>query len=114
MEIDDVPKDIIAVYDVGEDTESITTFAATTVVETKDLEEDEVIKTEIADDDSFGNTHTEENYEPFALQSIVRSFSNEYLSALLKGNVKLNEFSHEMKDKIILALCSKLAVNRTT
>ena len=51
MEIDDVPKDIIAVYDVEEDTESITTFAATTVVETKDLEEDEVIKTEIAEDD---------------------------------------------------------------
>ena len=64
MEIDDVPKEIIAIYDVEEDTESITTFAATTVVETKDLEEDEVIKTEIAEDDFLGNTHTEENFEP--------------------------------------------------
>ena len=91
-----------------------TEVVTNTVVETEDVAEDVVIKAEVADDDSLGNALTEENQEPFVIQTVVKSFRNEYVSPLLKGNVKLSEFNHEMKNKIILALCTKLAVNRTT
>ena len=67
MVIDDVPEKVIVIYNIEEDTESVTAIIANTFVETKDVAENIVIKSELADDDSFGNAHTEENYEPFVM-----------------------------------------------
>ena len=102
--IDNVPEKVFVVQDIDE---------ANTVVETEDVAEDVVIKAEVPDDDFLGNALTEEDFEPFVVQTVVKSFSNDYLSSLLKGNVKLSEFNHEMKNKIILVLCTNLAVNKT-
>ena len=61
MVIDDVPEKVIVIYNIEEDKESVTAIIANTVVETKDVAEDVVIKSEVADDDSLGNALTEEN-----------------------------------------------------
>ena len=60
------------------------------------------------------NTLTDDNYEPFVVKTAVKSFSDDYLSSLIKGNIKLSKLGHGMKDEIILALCMKLAVHKTT
>ena len=104
----DVPEKVIAVHNIEEERVVVTKA----VVVNKDVVI--VIKTEEVEEDLLKDSLTEEDYEPFVLKTVVKTFSDDYLSSLLKGNIQLSEFNHGMKDQIILALCMKLAMNKTT
>ena len=88
--------------------EEVTAVSTKTSVVMKDV----VIKAEEVEEDSLVNTLTHDDYEPVHVKTVVKSVSDDYLSSLIKGNVKLSELGDGMKDNIILALCMKLAVHK--
>ena len=110
--VEDISKNI-AVYDVEQDVEYVTTSIATKVVTEVPALGEVVFKTEVIEDD-FGNTHTGGDSEIFSVQGIVNSFSDEYLALITARSVNLDEFSLSTKNTIILALCAKLTGYRTT
>ena len=67
--VGDVPEKVIAVHNVEEETAVVTK----TVVVNKDV----VIKAKEVEEDSLGNTLTEDDYEPFVVKTVVKTFSDD-------------------------------------